>query len=65
MEGDKYRLMKRLGAGAFGEVWKVREIETRRLYAMKIISFKKNRPKNVKAELESCLNMPYHFNLIR
>ena len=60
-DDGEYRLMKRLGAGAFGEVWKVKEKSTRKLLAMKIIPF----AKNVYKELESCLNLPYNHNIIR
>jgi mitogen-activated protein kinase 15 len=33
----KYEVLKKLGSGAYGHVWKVREIHTSKIYALKKI----------------------------
>lgn len=60
----KYEVIKRIGKGTFGSVYKVRDLKTKTLYAAKQVDFNESNQKEVKITIQH-LSSPVLFSLAR
>jgi len=62
--GRKFLLEQRLGQGAFGEVFKVREENSGDVYALKVMKMKDGRKPDLEREVNALKNAVSHENIV-
>lgn len=60
---DKYRLIEKIGKGSYSQVWKVEDLETNNIYALKILLA--DYIKEGKIEIDILERLKYEKNIVR
>ena len=60
---DKYELLERIGKGAFGWVYKIRDKQTRAIYAAKQLANTANNKKEVRLQVQVISSSAPHLSL--